>query len=246
MTENKLIAEVNGKQLYQSDVYELMAGIEDKQRFNTEEGFNVLADEVVNQELILKDAKEKKYDQDEEFLKELNLVRDNMLKNYAMHKIFDQVEINDDELKKYYEENKDSLFSPVNYTASHILVNDEGEANKILEEINNGLDFAKAAEKYSIDPSSQSGGALGKFPKGVMVKEFQEGLDSLEVGEISKPVKSQFGYHIIKLDDKEENEANFDQVKDQVRSTYEMIKRQEKYLDIVNELSKKSEVKKYY
>lgn len=246
MTENKLMAEVNGKKIYQSDVYELMAGIEDRDRFNSAEGFNVLADELVNQELILEDAKEKKYDEDDQFVEELNRVRDNMLKNYAMHKIFEEVNISDDELKSYYEENKETLFSPVTYTASHILVQSEDDANKILEEINDGLDFSKAADKYSIDPSGKNGGSLGTFPKGVMVKEFQEGLDSIEIGEISQPVKSQFGYHIIKLDDKKEQEASFEEMKDQVKSTYEMVKRQEKYLEIINNLMKKAEVKKYY
>ncbi|WP_297281158.1 peptidylprolyl isomerase [uncultured Anaerococcus sp.] len=246
MTENKLMAEVNGKKIYQSDVYELMAGIEDRDRFNSAEGFNVLADELVNQELILEDAKEKKYDEDDQFVEELNRVRDNMLKNYAMHKIFEEVNISDDELKSYYEENKETLFSPVSYTASHILVQSEDDANKILEEINDGLDFSKAADKYSIDPSGKNGGSLGTFPKGVMVKEFQEGLDSIEIGEISQPVKSQFGYHIIKLDDKKEQEASFEEMKDQVKSTYEMVKRQEKYLEIINNLMKKAEVKKYY
>ena len=79
-----------------------------------------------------------------------------------------------------------------------------------------------------------------------MVAEFQEGLDKLSIGEVSKPVKSQFGYHLIKLDDKNVNEQNFEDIKDNVRSTYEMIKRQEKYLELVNDLYKKSEVKKYY
>ena len=246
MTENKLLAEVNGKKIYLSDVYELMQGMPDKDRFNNEQGINVLADELINQELILKDAKNKNYDQDKEFIDELEIVKDNMLKNYAMHKVFETVNISDEELENYYNENKDTLFSPVTYTASHILVQDESLANKIYDEINDGLDFAKAAEKYSKDPSAMNGGALGSFPKGVMVKEFQEGLDSIEIGEISKPVKTEFGYHLIKLDDKSETQSSFEQSKEQVKSTYEMLKRQEKYLDLVNELSKDAEVKKYY
>ena len=246
MTENKLIAEVNGKKIYQSDVYDLMQGMQDSERFNSAEGFNILADEVVNQELLLADAKEKKMDEEEEFVKELDLVRDNMLKNYAMHKILDQAEVSDDELKSYYEENKETLFSPVTYTASHILVEEEKKANDILDEIKNGLEFEEAAKKYSIDPSGKNGGSLGTFPKGVMVKEFQEGLDSIDEGEISDVIKSQFGYHIIKLDNKQEHQASFDEMKEQVKNTYQMIKRQENYLKVVNELAKKAEVKKYY
>lgn len=246
MSENKLLAEVNGKKIYEDDVFHLLAGIEDKQRFNSKEGFNILTDELVNQELILQNAKENNFDQEDEFRQRLEEVKNDMLKNYAMHKIFNEVTINDDEVLDYYNKNKDTLFSPTTYTASHILVEDENKANKILEEIENGLDFAEAAKKYSIDPSKDNGGSLGTFPKGVMVPEFQEGLDKLSIGEVSKPVKSQFGYHLIKLDDKKVNEQNFEDIKDNVRSTYEMIKRQEKYLELVNELYKKSEVKKYY
>lgn len=246
MSENKLLAEVNGKKIYEDDVFHLLAGIEDKQRFNSKEGFNILSDELVNQELILQNAKENNFEQEEEFIERLEEVKNDMLKNYAMHKIFNEVTINDDEVLDYYNKNKDTLFSPTTYTASHILVEDEKEANKILDEIANGLDFAKAAKKYSIDPSKDNGGSLGTFPKGVMVAEFQEGLDKLSIGEVSKPVKSQFGYHLIKLDDKKVNEQNFEEIKDNVRSTYEMIKKQEKYLELVNDLYKESEVKKYY
>lgn len=246
MSENKLLAEVNGKKIYEDDVFHLLAGIEDKQRFNSKEGFNILTDELVNQELILQNAKENNFDQEEEFIERLEEVKNDMLKNYAMHKIFNEVTINDDEVLDYYNKNKDTLFSPTTYTASHILLEDENEAKKILGEIENGLDFAEAAKKYSIDPSKDNGGSLGTFPKGVMVAEFQEGLDKLSIGEVSEPVKSQFGYHLIKLDDKKVNEQNFEDIKDNVRSTYEMIKRQEKYLELVNDLYKKSEVKKYY
>ena len=246
MSENKLLAEVNGKKIYEDDVYHVLDSIEDKQRFNSKEGFDILTDELVNQELILQDAKENKFDQEEEFIERFEAVKNDMLKNYAMHKIFNEVTINDDEVLDYYNKNKETLFSPTTYTASHILVEDEKKAKNILEEIKNGLDFAEAAKKYSIDPSKDNGGSLGTFPKGVMVAEFQEGLDKLSIGEVSEPVKSQFGYHLIKLDDKKVNEQNFEDIKDNVRSTYEMIKRQEKYLELVNELYKKSEVKKYY
>lgn len=244
---NKLLAEVNGKKIYEQDVYNFMANIEQNQRFQNEEGIKILTDEMVNQEILLVDAYENKFEEDEEFQKELNLVKDNMLKNYAMHKIFSDVSVNEDEVKKYYEDNK-RLFSPKKlYQASHILVDAEDKANDVYKEITEGLDFKEAAKKYSKDPSAASGGSLGKFPEGVMVKEFQDGLDALEVGEISKPVKSQFGYHIIKLEDVEnEKEKAFEEVKDQVYQTYTMMKRQEKYLEKIADLAKKVEVKKYY
>lgn len=246
MSENKLIAEVNGVKIYQEDLFNLLAAMEDKARFNSKEGLNVLADELVNQELLLQDAKENKLDNEEEFVKELEIVKNNMLKNYAMHKIFEKVSVSEDEIENYYEENKDTLFSPVTYTASHILLESEEMANKVLDQINDGLDFKEAAKKYSLDPTKDNGGSLGSFPKGVMVKEFQEGLDKLKIGEISNPIKTQFGYHIIKLDNKTDSSNTYDDIKDKVKSTYEMVKRQEKYIEKIKDLTKKAEINKYY
>lgn len=246
MSENKLIAEVNGVKIYQEDLFNLLAAMEDKARFNSKEGLNVLADELVNQELLLQDAKENKLDNEEEFVKELEIVKNNMLKNYAMHKIFEKVNVSEDEIENYYEENKDTLFSPVTYTASHILLESEEMANKVLDQINDGLDFKEAAKKYSLDPTKDNGGSLGSFPKGVMVKEFQEGLDKLKIGEISNPIKTQFGYHIIKLDNKTDSSNTYYDIKDKVKSTYEMVKRQEKYIEKIKDLTKKAEINKYY
>ena len=87
--------------------------------------------------------------------------------------------------------------------ASHILVKDEKTAKKLKAEIDNGADFAKVAKKNSLCPSGASGGDLGFFGKGQMVKEFESAAFSMEKGQVTpKPVKTQFGYHIIKVTDK--------------------------------------------
>jgi peptidyl-prolyl cis-trans isomerase C len=86
--------------------------------------------------------------------------------------------------------------------ASHILVKTEKEANDLLAQINGGKDFAELARLHSQCPSGKSGGDLGYFTKGRMVKEFEDAAFTLGVGQVSKPVKTQFGYHIIKVTDK--------------------------------------------
>jgi peptidyl-prolyl cis-trans isomerase C len=83
--------------------------------------------------------------------------------------------------------------------ASHILVSSEREANRIFDEIKKGKDFSEMARRYSSCPSGKSGGDLGFFEKGQMVKEFEDIAFSLKEGELSRPVKTQFGYHIIKV-----------------------------------------------
>ena len=86
--------------------------------------------------------------------------------------------------------------------ASHILVSTEDEANKLREEIINGKDFAAVAAEYSNWPSGAAGGDLGFFGKGMMVKPFEDAAFSLEIGEISQPVQTQFGWHLIVVTDK--------------------------------------------
>lgn len=83
--------------------------------------------------------------------------------------------------------------------ASHILVASEREADRIIDEIKKGKDFSEMAKRYSSCPSGKSGGDLGFFGKGQMVKEFEDAAFSLKQGELSRPIKTQFGYHIIKV-----------------------------------------------
>ena len=86
--------------------------------------------------------------------------------------------------------------------ASHILVKSEDEAKRLCEKIKNGEDFGKLAKAHSKCPSGKSGGDLGFFGKGQMVREFENAAFALSIGEVSAPVKTQFGWHIIKLTDK--------------------------------------------
>lgn len=113
------------------------------------------------------------------------------------------VEITEEEKETYYEENKEDL---VSISARHILVEDEDQANEIREELENGGDFAELAEEHSTDPGSASkGGDLNTFTRGEMVEAFDEAAFSMEPGEISEPVESEFGYHIIEVLNKNES-----------------------------------------
>ena len=107
----------------------------------------------------------------------------------------------DADIAKYYEDNKEE-FKLDQVEASHILVDDEAEAKKIKADLDAGGDFAAIAKEKSTDPGSgANGGELGFFDRGTMVPEFSDVAFSLKVGEISDPVKSQFGWHIIKVTD---------------------------------------------
>lgn len=131
-----------------------------------------------------------------------------------------EIDTSDEILKAYYEENPNILKS---VEASHILVDTEAEANVVLERLNQGEDFAELATELSKDTGSAAyGGELGYFGVGNMVPEFEEAAFNLEIGEISEPVKSQYGYHIIKVTDIVVDD--FEESIEAVKSSYQNVK----------------------
>jgi peptidyl-prolyl cis-trans isomerase C len=129
--------------------------------------------------------------------------------------------ITDAEVKARYDAEIAKFTPPDEIRASHVLVETEDEAKAIIKELEGGGDFAKIAKEKSKDPGSAAqGGDLGYFSKGQMVPPFEEAAFALEVGQFTKtPVKSDFGWHVIRLDDKRKQQPPaFDQVKEQIKS----------------------------
>jgi peptidyl-prolyl cis-trans isomerase D len=134
----------------------------------------------------------------------------------------DTIAINESALQTLYEENKENYTNEEERSASHILVESEALALEIIAKINSGEDFATLATQYSQDESSSAdGGNLGFFGKGIMVPEFEEKVFAMSVGEVSTPVKTEFGYHIIKLDEiNPSTTQDFTSVKDEITQLY--------------------------
>lgn len=163
-------------------------------------------------------------------------LEDEVRRTLALSKYLDTV-VSDDEKRSYFDANK-SAFNGEKVKASHVLIDTtkletDAELEKarqkieeIKKEIDNGADFAEMARKYSTCPSAENGGDIGFFQrKGSIVEEFAIVAFSMEVGEISEPVKTQFGYHIIKVTDKEEGkDINYEDVADMVDFVYIQIK----------------------
>ena len=112
-----------------------------------------------------------------------------------------EVEIVESEIKSLYEDFLVGVKEQKEFNASHILVETQGEAKKILESLKNGIDFSELAKKHSTGPSGAKGGALGWFGEGAMVPEFENAVTKLSVDEVSLPIVTQFGWHIIKLNE---------------------------------------------
>lgn len=184
-------------------------------------------------------------------LEEFNMTKEDIekdIENYllTLKVMEDYIGITDEDVKAYFEENKESFNTEAQVEASHILVEDEATANEVLEKLNAGEDFAELAHDYSTDTASaENGGELGYFSSGQMVEEFEKAAFAMEVGEVSKtPVKTEHGYHIIKVTDKKEAvEADFESSKEEAREKLVEARVNEQYSAWVEEKMEEYDIK---
>lgn len=196
----KAMKERVGKEVIRDLVYEKVLG----------EKYKVSEKEIDREIQNLKDMYGAQYDlavqqSGEQAIR--NMVKLDLLRQKAA---IEDVKVTEDELKQYYNQYKPQI------RASHILVKDEKTAQEIKAKLDKGEDFAKLAKEYSQDTgSAQNGGDLGWFGPGKMVKEFEDAAYALNVGQVSQPVKTEYGYHIIKVTDKKKK-PSYEQMKEEI------------------------------
>ena len=241
--EKKILAKVGQKEITNLDVQGAIQGLDpfQAQQFQTEEGQKYVLDDLINQELLYMYAKDNKIDQDEEFRTEMKRVEENVLKQYVINKILTSVKLTEEEKKAFFEAQKQSFSKPETASAKHILVDSEEKANDILGKINAGeVSFEDAAKEHSTCPSKDAGGDLGTFGRGQMVPEFENAVFNMNNGEVSGPVKTEFGYHLIKLENKNESSIpEYDEVAEEVGKTLLFQKQGEVYQQKLNEVKEK-------
>ena len=239
--ENKVIAVVDGREVTESHLVSLVQSLgQNAARFAGEGGRKQLVEELITQELFYSDAIANGLDKDAEFLAAAENMYNTLLKQYALSKLLGTVTVSDEEAESYFNDHKDTFKSGPSARASHILVDSKEQAETILEEINGGLSFEEAASKYSSCPSRERGGDLGEFGKGQMVPEFENAVFNMKAGEVSAPIQTQFGYHIIKVASINEGEdAKFEDVKDRVKQLVMSMKHNEVYTAKQTELKAK-------
>lgn len=239
--DNKVLAVVNGREVTQQDVEMLYQNLgPNAAHYQGENGYKQLVEQLVLEEMLYSEGKVNNLDNSPEYQKALEQLKRSLLAQLYVSNIMNNVEVSEQEAKDYYDKNKATFVKPEMVKASHILVKTEDEANKVIDEINGGLSFADAANKYSSCPSKQAGGSLGEFGRGQMVPEFENAVFAMNVGEMSKPVKTQFGYHIIKLDEKEDKkELQFEEAKNEINKKVRYEKQNKAYTEKQQELKEK-------
>jgi peptidyl-prolyl cis-trans isomerase C len=235
---NPVLAKVNGSEIRQSDVAlaEEELGPSLAQMDPATKKDNVLSF-LIDMKIVAKAAEDKKVENNEDFKRRLAFTRSRLLMD-SLLATEGKAATTDDAMKKVYEEASKQITGEQEVHARHILVETEDEAKAVAEELKKGADFAELAKKKSKDPGASDGGDLGFFTKDQMVPEFSTVAFALEPGKISDPVKSQFGWHIIKVEEKRNRKApDFEQVKAQIE-TYVTRKAQAEYVAKLREAAK--------
>lgn len=238
--ENKILARVGGLNVTEAEVNAMVASLSQRgQNLDNPRGRAMILEQLISNKLLLLDAKKNMYEYNAEFKAQLEQVKEDMLITFAMTKALEAVKpASDEEIKNFYEEHKDNFKSGESVSASHILVDSEEKAQELLAKINAGeISFEDAARAESSCPSSENGGSLGEFTRGQMVPEFDEAAFSMEAGEIKGPVKTQFGFHLIKVTAKNESKVYaLEEIKDQISGMVMKDKQQKAYQSKINQL----------
>lgn len=234
---NDYVAKVNGEKILQTELDDAL-----REQYGTEVLDTLITNKIVELEAkkegvsVSEDTIQEEYENlaesyggkellqaalDENGLTEQS-VKDN-IRMYQLTKnvIATSVNISDEEVAQYFEDNKDSYGQKEEVVASHILLKDEATATDVLAKIKAGEDFADLAKTYSIDTTTnEDGGEMGYISRGQMDKQFEEVAFGLEKGSISDIVQTSEGYHIIKVTDKvPAEEAVFEDIKEEVYAT---------------------------
>jgi len=227
--DNPVLAEGNGVKITKKDFIKRLNRLPEwaRDRYNTEEGRKDLLNDLVKEELLYKEAKRQGLNRDPEYQEALMEFKKGTLITMLIKKeLEEKIKVDAKEVRDYYEKQMG-----VEVRARHILVNTKAEADDILKRLQKGERFAELAKELSKDTGSAiNGGDLGFFGRGKMVPEFEKTAFSLKVGEISNPVKTPFGYHIIQITDKKDADLrDFEEVKDAIERRL-LMNKQRNYL----------------
>ncbi len=237
--QDRVLAQVGGRPIMASEVEAALISMGQRaQSYNNPQGRAMILEQLIANRLFLMDAQKNLYEREPAFKEQLTRVKEEMLTNYAIQKAVEKVRVTDDEAKKFFDENPDQFAGEATFNASHILVDSRELAEELGSKIAAGeISFEDAARAHSTCPSGQNGGELGDFGHGQMVPEFEAACAALEIGAISAPVQTQFGWHLVKLNNKSEAAPlKYEDVKAEIKNALMGQKQQAAYQSKINQL----------
>lgn len=217
--DDTVVATINGTEIFRTDIeFAAQALPEQMRQVPMEQIYPMLLDRVIDFKLLEVAAEDQKLGDDPEIQPALAQARANVLRDAMLRKTID-ARTTDEALQTQYEELKAGEgFSYEEVHARHILLASEEDAKAVITDLEGGADFAELAKEKSTGPSGPQGGDLGYFKQGQMVPEFGDAAFTMEIGSTSaEPVKTQFGFHVIKVEDKRKVEPTFEETEPQIR-----------------------------
>lgn len=243
MDNQNVLAVVAGEKITQKDVDALIAALpKEQQAYASNEHFrNQCLEQIITVHLFAKLGEEMQLEETDAFQDNLAHAKREILAQMALGEAMKDITVSEEEAKEYYKANENQFMAGETVHAKHILVDEEDKCQEILEKIvAEEITFEDAAKEFSTCPSKQQGGDLGAFTRGQMVKEFEDAAFAAEIGHIVGPVKTQFGYHLIKVEDKKDAQASvYEDVADTIKNIILQQKRNDVYGNKVAELKEK-------
>jgi len=246
---NKILASVNGKNITKWDVDSFIQKLDPQTQpqYRSEEGQKQIIGELINQNLFFADAVDNKMDETPAYKTEIEKAREFILTQMNINTFISESSVSDAETKAHFEANPERFATQPTANTSHILVGSEELCHEIRAKIvSEEISFEDAAKENSTCPSKDNGGELGAYAKGQMVPEYDNVAFELPIGEISQPVKTQFGFHLIRVNEKKDGEAaEFEAVKQDVYKELLSAKQRESYIGKINEMRKKYQIETF-
>lgn len=240
---SEVLAKVGGIEITDADLDAFIETLPQEQKsYAANPHFrNRCKEQLIDNHCLALRGEEQKLDETEEFKSLMARVRKDLLSQMVVNAVMKEITVTEEEVKAFYEQNQGHFMRGESVSAKHILVDDEALCCDLMAKINAGeLEFEAAAKEFSSCPSKERGGDLGQFGRGQMVPEFDSAAFEAEVGQVVGPVKTQFGYHLIKVEQK--NEASlmsFVEVAENIKNNLFQRKQNEAYTNLVNELRAK-------
>lgn len=247
-TDDRVLAAVSSKNITVGDFNKRLAKLPAYYQKIIEKDKKRYLDEVILERLMYEEAVREGLDRDKEVIEVLSEAKKKIVTaKFIKNNVEDKVNITDAEMKQFYEANKEQFKSQPMWRASHILVASQAEAQGILDELAKSGDFAEIAKVKSMDATASRGGDVGYFRSGQLIPDFEKECLKLKVGETSGIVHTQFGYHIIRMTDrKDENVKSFEESKRDIEMELKRQKRSELFNKLVLKLKDKYSVKIKY
>jgi len=237
-----IVASFSGQSITLGEFNQLWEQVPEEYKLQLDK--NMVLDQMISEKLLIQEAKDMGLEKDNDVLEQIKKMTEQILVQVLIEReILDKVKVGDEEVSEYYEQNKDSFTEKEQVHLYNILLETEEEAQNTLEQLKTGGDFSEIAKEKSTGPSASKGGDMGFIFKGSTIPEIDEAVFALEIGELTDIIKSDYGFHILKITEKKpETVKALEEVKEDILQTLLPTKQKEAFDNLLEELKGKTEI----